>query len=129
VETSSGSGLRYFAAWCLILLTVGLVLALFWQNFYVYFTLDPTPLQPTAADGTRWAWTASACVASAAAAVIVAAGSGSRGMRWSAAVTLVVALVASVVFIVPRDRWHHAPAPNELPPGYSPCYSGSNTCN
>lgn len=129
MESSGRNGLWFFAAWCLVLLTFGLVLALFWQSVDVFWTLDGSTAQPTAADGTRWVWTASACVASAVAAVVAAIGSGSRGMRWSTAVSLVIAIVAAVLFVVPQDRWHRPPAPNELPPGYSPCYSGSNTCN
>ena len=110
-------------------MTIGLVLALFWQFLDVYFTLGPDPPTPTASDGTRWAWTASACVTAGVIAALVAIGSRSTGMRWTSAITLVIAVVASVVFIVPQNRWHHAPRPNELPTGYTPCHSGSNTCN
>lgn len=127
--SSGQSGKRYAAAWCLVLLTIGLVLALFWQLVDVYFTLDADPPERTAADGTRWVWTASACVAVAVTAMVVAIGSRSTGMRWTSAITLVIAVVASAAFVVPRDRFNTPPKPHELPPGYTPCYSGSNTCN
>jgi peptidoglycan/LPS O-acetylase OafA/YrhL len=128
VESSGRKGPWFLPAWCLILGTVVLVLALFWQNVEVYFTFGD-PIEPTAGDGTRWVWTASACVTVAVAAVVAAVVSGSRGMRWTSAITLVIALAAAVIFVVPHDRWSPPPKPNQLPTNYSPCYSGSNTCN
>jgi drug/metabolite transporter (DMT)-like permease len=128
VESSESNGPWLLGALLLVLGTLGLVLALFGQFFDVYFTIGGDPPQPTAAQGTRWAWTASACVGAGVAAVFAALRSGSRGMRWSSGIVLVIALVASVVFIVPRDRWDPPPKTNEPPSGYVPCFSGSNTC-
>jgi hypothetical protein len=129
VDSSRGSGKLFLAVWCLVLLTLGLVFTLFAQLVNVYFTLDVDPLEATASDGVRWVWTASACVTVAVSAVALAIASGSTGMRWMTAITLVIAVVASAAFVVPRDRFTPPPKPNVLPSGYTPCYSGSNTCN
>ena len=123
------SGVRLTAAWGLIALTFCLVVALLWQALDVYLVFDGSSITPSAAQGTRYVWTASLCVASAVAAVCVSMWVGNRAAVVTGLIGLVLALAAAALFAVPQDRWHGDPAPQPLPSDYEPCYSGSNECN
>lgn len=126
VETS---GVRLTAAWGLITLAFCLVVALFWQALDVYLVFDGSRVSPTAAQGSRYVWTASLCVASAVSAVCVSMWVGKRAEVVTGLVGLVLALAAATLFAVPQDRWNRDPAQQPPPSDYEPCYSGSNECN
>ncbi|MEO6606554.1 MAG: DUF6234 family protein [Aeromicrobium sp.] len=113
----------------LIVVAFALVLVLTWQALDVYFVFGGESVEPTDSQVSRYVWTASACVASALAAVVAAMIAGSRGARVTSVVGLVVAAGAAVLFAVPSIDFHPDPEPNRLPENYDPCYSGSNDCN
>ena len=129
METSGGASKPVSVAWAFIVLTIVLIVALFWQLFDVYFVLGGEAVEPTDREHTRYLVTASACGVSAVAAVVAATRSGRTGARVMSLLTLVGALVAAALFAVPTIDLDRDPVPNQLPDNYEPCYSGSNECN
>ncbi|GAA3536363.1 hypothetical protein GCM10022234_36490 [Aeromicrobium panaciterrae] len=129
METSGGASKPVSLAWAFIVVTLVLIVALFWQLLDVYFVLGGEAVEPTDREHTRYLVTASACGVSAVAAVIAATKGGRAGTRVMSLITFVAALVAATLFAVPTIDLHRDPAPNRLPDNYEPCYSGSNECN
>lgn len=104
------------------------VLALFYQSIDVYLTLGD-PVTVTSGQEHRYVWTAALTCGAMVACLVCATFAESRPLIYCGVVGLVIAIAASVVFVVPPNRWEREPTVNKLPDNYQPCYSGSNKCN
>ncbi|WP_456694778.1 hypothetical protein [Aeromicrobium sp. P5_D10] len=112
----------------LLSLGVVLLLVLFWQFLDVYFVLGGESADPSAAQGTRYVWTASACVVAMLGGTIAGTLATSKVLGALGGIGVVLAVIAGAVFVVPSDRWVRDDPVHQLPDDYEPCYSGSNDC-
>lgn len=115
-----------------VLLLVGgtLIGVLFWQYLWVYFSIGGPGPGPTGAEIARYEVTAILCLASLAAAVVIAAVRRSKRLVAAGLVLSLVALGTAYLFSVPSHRWQVDRNPRyELPDDYVPCFGeGDPNC-
>ncbi|ROS50548.1 DUF6234 family protein [Frigoribacterium sp. PhB24] len=107
-----------------------LMLSLAGQWFSAEFSLVGSPVTVSDETATAWLRTLVACLASLVVALVAAITAGHRGAVVATVVIAGLVVVGAAGAPVPGDRWD-SPTPRQepLPADYTPCYSGSGTCN
>ncbi|MGY3262858.1 hypothetical protein [Frigoribacterium sp. 2355] len=107
-----------------------LTLSLAGQWFSAEFSLFGTPVTVSQEAADSWLRTLVACLACLVVTLFAAITAGHRGVVVAAVVVAGLVVIGAVGAPVPGDRWE-SPTPRQepLPANYTPCFSGSGTCN
>jgi hypothetical protein len=134
--TSPSPSPRGYSSGWVALGTLGAVLdligigALFWQYVGAYFSIEGPAPQPDAHEILTYDVTSIVAVLVGLALLGVSFWKRLVAVSIVQAVLVVALIVAAVMFAVPQGRWTtFHDAPHSVSPSYTPCYSGSNTCN
>lgn len=110
------------------ILGLGVLAALVWQFFEVYFAIGSPLPEADPSDGVRYLVTAGIGVSAAVVSVVLSLIRAKLTAFLCSVVLAVVLLGAAYVLAVPQHRWNPAPARQPLPADYQPCFSGSGDC-
>jgi hypothetical protein len=107
-----------------------LTLSLAGQWFSAEISLFGTPVTVSQEAADSWLRTLVACLACLVVTLFAAITAGHRGVVVAAVVVAGLVVIGAVGAPVPGDRWE-SPTPRQepLPANYTPCFSGSGTCN